>query len=321
MGTHPIFESDFDCLTELMLISEEVRDAYRTIYAQDSTPDGRFVLFGDNYGVVHVFSLEQQAGLQGGNKLQTGLDCIYDLKIRGEDVICAGAGGVILLRFEHVTGTLGGERKIWSESSNATALYGKQLVMAAQTGALGVYDCETSALISCISDAHVDAIQAVSVSDRELLASAGEDGNVNVWDLRSSAREPVKRLQPHHNDATKRDEKFLSCCTFRGDWIVTGGGPKTALWHLGSGEASQVLDIGDETPLCAATMQGRIVVGGTGGKVHHFANNGARIASVPTSSALLYSTHESTSGYLFTAGNTNVVDVFRNYAHRINQII
>ena len=103
-----------------------------------------------------------------------------------------------------------------------------------------------------------ETILALSASSRQLLASVGEDGNVNIWDIRSNApSKPAKVLQPglHKMTKTKSCSKYLSCCSFRGDWIVTGGGPKTALWHLGSGEPSQVLDIGQDTPLCSISSQ------------------------------------------------------------------
>jgi len=302
------------------LVSDETRDAYRTIYAQDVTRDGHFFFMGDNYGAVHVFSIEPFERI---TTFQTDLDCIYDLKVLEDVVICSGMGGVEVLGFDELTGTLEKKEKVWSENTNATAVFNKKLFTAGQSGNLGVIDSATGSLVNTIKNAHQDAIQAVCASSRELLASVGEDGNVNIWDFRSASSSPTKVIQPYLNKLTASDDgaKYLSCCSFRGDWIVTGGGPKTALWHLGSGEPSKVLDLAGASPLNSLSLDGRVLIGGTGGTIHQFQNNGAKISSVPVSSPLVYSIQESSNGYMFAAGNTNVIDVFRNYGHRVHQLI
>merc|ERR1712037_186887 len=50
MGTHPIFESDFDCLTEIM--NEVVRAAGLLIFRR-SQPELQFLLLKANYGERH----------------------------------------------------------------------------------------------------------------------------------------------------------------------------------------------------------------------------------------------------------------------------
>lgn len=256
--------------------------------------------------------------------LQTELDCIYDLKVKNDMVICSGNSGIDHIRFDELNISLEKQRKLWLEDANAAEVYEDRLFAGGRTGTLGIIDLNNGMILGTIKAAHTDAIQALSASSRQLLASVGEDGNVNIWDLRSSSiTTPVKVLQPflHSMTKTKDPSKYLSCCSFRGDWIVTGGGPKTALWHLGSGEPSQVLELGDDSPLCSLSAEGRVLVGGSGGKIHQFQNNGTKISGVPVSSPLVYSIRESPNGYLFAAGNTNVIDVYRNYGHRIHQLI
>mgnify|MGYP000313591670 CR=1 FL=1 len=69
-------------------------------------------------------------------------------------------------------------------------------------------------------------------------------------------------------------------------------------------------------------IQGRVLVGGSSGIIHQFQNNGTKISAVPASSSLIYSVQESPGGvHLFAAGNKNIIDVYRNYGYRIQQII
>ena len=68
-------------------------------------------------------------------------------------------------------------------------------------------------------------------------------------------------MQAKITTATKSasGERYLSCCSFRNDWIVTGGGPKTALWHIGSEEPAQVLELEKTNPLTTLSTDGRIL--------------------------------------------------------------
>ena len=53
--------------------------------------------------------------------------------------------------------------------------------------------------------------------------------------------------------------------------------------------------------------------------MHQFQKNGAKISTLNVSSPIVYSIQETSSGYLSAAGNTNQVDVFRNYGFKIQQ--
>ena len=52
---------------------------------------------------------------------------------------------------------------------------------------------------------------SLSVSaERNMLASCGEDGLINIWDLSKDDGTPIKTLKPFQHPLTKRKEKYLS---------------------------------------------------------------------------------------------------------------
>ena len=79
-----------------MLIREDVKDAYRTIFTQCVTSDENYLLAGDNYGALSVFETKNWKKIES---FQTELDCIYDMKIRDNFIVIAGTQGVIAQSF------------------------------------------------------------------------------------------------------------------------------------------------------------------------------------------------------------------------------
>lgn len=53
------------------------------------------------------------------------------------------------------------------------------------------------------------------------LISGGEDGVVNIWDLRE--KNPVHKITPHKNDKVARPElgKWIGAVSLNEDWLVS----------------------------------------------------------------------------------------------------
>merc|ERR1711990_700400 len=109
---------------------------------------------------------------------------------------------------------------------------------------------------------------------------------------------PIKTLKPFQHPLTKRREKYLSSLSFKGDWIIAGGGPATALWHIGAEEPAQILESDNTVPFIILQADTRILLGGSDGSIHQFKNNGKQISTVATGSDIIYSLAESPSGML-----------------------
>lgn len=296
------------------MVADSIYDSYRTIYATASC-DGEIIV-GDNYGVISVLS--RKTWKKTITK-QTSLDCIYSLKYASNCIIVSGYGGIELVEWN---GTNFGEsKKISSENINCSEVINNKIYSGGEKGHLFVHNLTNGSLL-CDIKPHSDTIQCIAASrERNLLASCGEDGLVNIWDLSSENTTPMKILKPFENVDCARKDKFLSALSFKGDWLVTGGGPNTSLWHIGAQEPAQILELPEKTiPNSILHTPTRILLGGSDGLIYQFKNNGKPISKVQSSSAMVYCLMESESGQLFCGGNENSIDIYKHYGYRTHQV-
>ena len=40
-----------------------------------------------------------------------------------------------------------------------------------------------------------------------------------------------------------KSRRFVSTLSYRGSWLTVGGGQKSGIWHVGSGEPAAILDL------------------------------------------------------------------------------
>jgi len=296
---------------------EDLFDAYRTIYAIVSSNDEKMIAVGDNYGRISVLSTETW---EKCSIYQTSLKCIYQMiSFENDGLVASGTNGIELLKIS-TEGKIELIKKICNEDVNTSVIANKKLYSGGAKGKLLVHDLSGSLL--CEIEPHSEAIQCLSVSaERNMLASCGEDGLINIWDLSKDDGTPIKTLKPFQHPLTKRKEKYLSSLSFKGDWIIAGGGPATALWHIGAEEPAQILESDNTVPFIILQADTRILLGGSDGSIHQFKNNGKQISTVATGSDIIYSLAESPSGMLYCGGNRNTIDVYKHYGYRTNQII
>jgi len=302
-----------------MRIEENVKNAYKNIFAQKFSTDGKFLFLGDNFGSVHVVDCMTWNSI---HTYQTGLECIYNFELKQDGLLCCGVGGIELLQINIDSGFLEKRKHFCNDNINSSALLSdSQVVYGGAGGDLSVIDILSGSVCQTLKGAHKNIIQSISAACDKLFASSGEDGIVKIWDLRESDSQPVKVINPFDHEMTKKSKsrRFVSTLSYRGSWLTVGGGQKSGIWHVGSGEPAAVLDLEGDVPLCSLSAEGRILLGSTGGKVHQFQKNGAKISTLNVSSPIVYSIQETSSGYLSAAGNTNQVDVFRNYGFKIQQ--
>ena len=152
-----------------------------------------------------------------------------------------------------------------------------QVVYGGAGGDLSVIDILSGSVCQTLKGAHKNIIQSISAACDKLFASSGEDGIVKIWDLRESDSQPVKVsllhlrrfsreevcryyfkgkknfsiqynfqvINPFDHEMTKKSKsrRFVSTLSYRGSWLTVGGGQKSGIWHVGSGEPAAILDL------------------------------------------------------------------------------
>ena len=119
-------------------------------------------------------------------------------------------------------------------------------------------------------------------------------------------------------EALKRSElgSWLGDVSINGDWLVTGGGPKPAMWHLRALAPTVIPDMsGDMSAPVFVTKiisDDRVVLGGQFAKMFHYNFNGDLMAEVKTSSSCLYTveaTEQKDFKILSAAGSNSKIDL------------
>ena len=156
----------------------------------------------------------------------------------------------------------------------------------------------------------------------EMIASSSEDGYVRTWDRRS--KNPCSAaLQPSRFSELQRPKygSWISDVSISGDWLVCGGGPKPALFHMKSMSPSVVPDLPDSCTHVTVTkivkspeVEDRVVIAGQfpGGVFYQYSFDGSLRAEVKTSSSCLYSietTFQDTFKLLSAGGSTSTLDL------------
>lgn len=317
---------------------------HTTVYSQCFSPCGHYLATCNNYGKISIFSVSKALAPDAseGNwkqifSFQACEDgALYCLATTGDLLISAGNGPICAWKWKEILDK--SPRIVWSFSipkrgpfSNPevnTLVVDQQetgTALFAGCGDKNVYswDLESGKQVLCMSG-HTDYIHDISLkSDGNTLASASEDGSVNIWDVRDSA-EPVYSIVPHKTESCCRPSlgKWMGCVAMdsSNDWLVCGGGPKMSLWHLRSMTATSVFD----TPkACQQTVQfydDMILSAGTGPFVNHWFVNGDQKAKVPCTPTSVFnvSVNKNDDKYkvLCASGSSYKIDVCTNFGYR-----
>ena len=203
----------------------------------------------------------------------------------------------------------------------ATGGTGGRLVLGTGDNNVYVFDLETRKLSSTYTG-HTDYIHYVAAGREEggTLASASEDGTVRLWDQRK--KEETTCFTPGEQSTLARPHlgKHISCAAVSSDWLVCGGGPRLALWHLRTLSPSVTLPPVEVEAKTVAIHDDTLICSGR--KVVYQTNfTGEVKAEVDVSSATIYSLawqdHPSAS-LLAIAGSSRNIDICTsNFNYRL----
>ncbi|XP_057301892.1 THO complex subunit 6 homolog [Hydractinia symbiolongicarpus] len=315
------------------------RDFYTTIFAEKFSPCGNYLVTADMYGKISVFNITQAL------TVDIAIDCKLPLNIfqaHENSIYCFASTERYLIS--------GGSTKIhgwlWKDilhqkkptpkwtftppsSSPFETPEANSLVVDPSTDSLivgcgdnnvYVWDLNTGDLKHTLRG-HEDYIHCVEfLSKTNQIISAGEDGLVKFWDMRSCMS--VEQIAPNELSMTSRSSvgKWVSCIATdkTEDWLVCGGAAHSSVWHLRSKTATAVLS----TPKsCAQVIKFEddfILTAGTEPNVFKWSINGELRTKFPTSPKSIFSleVNEHSNRVLAVSGSSPYVDISTNFKYK-----
>ena len=182
---------------------------------------------------------------------------------------------------------------------------------------LHLVDLEAGAVVRVLSG-HTSYTHSVAASPG-LVASGGEDGEVRLWDTRQWSS--VHSLAPGHNTELARPGlgRHVAAVSLSSDWLVAGGGPAPATWHLKSWTVATPLSFGDNEVKAINFHDNNVMVAGRGRTLHQFSITGDLKSEVEMSSSVIYSLEmRAEPGVMCCAGSSSYIDILTsnfNYKH------
>lgn len=322
-------------------IQEELRKQHMNIFAQCYTLDGKHVATGNNFGIVAIYNMT--AALSSGAnenswkpafKFKVFDGAVYTMVSTETFLICAGWGDikaykwtdvlskdpkvVWILRVPHLD-NLGGNE------TNAMVLNSKDqtLFSGGGDGVVYCWDLESGSVKTSFTG-HKDYIQALSLfHNSDQLASAAEDGSVRIWDTRTPG-EAVAMMEPYKNEECSKssNERWLGCVQVSpsDDWLVCGGGPSLALWHLRSLSPTTIFDAPKCHPYAAHFYEDTVISAGSTPHVYHWNLSGSLKTQVPCSSNTVYNIaihlDNRDNKVMCASGSSHKTDIYTNFGYR-----
>ncbi|KAK3864259.1 hypothetical protein Pcinc_028363 [Petrolisthes cinctipes] len=328
------------------MASPLIKNLYTTTFSQASSHDGSLLAVGNNEGKIVLFDLtgvaaNQESGI--GERLKSPYkvinahsDAVYAMVTTDAFCISGTTGLIAGRRWSEVRQPQ--SQAAWTISLecdqanfgtpevNSLGYDGSRGLVYAACGdwRTHVYDLETGKRTQTL-EGHDDYVHDV-VASGDLVASAGEDGQVLVWDPRAG-REPRHRLAPHTHTQLARPHlgRFVASLDLYNDWLVCGGGPRAGVFHLRSLALTTVLPppkpaihVTKFTRHAEGGDRGGIVVAGVTPNLYVCSMAGMVTAQLPSSSPSIYTVNVSEKPFtMMTYGGTSTkIDVCFNLNYR-----
>ncbi|XP_049867093.1 THO complex subunit 6 [Pectinophora gossypiella] len=312
---------------------------YNTVLSQVFSPCGKYLVAGNIYGQIAVFDLDRIL-----NPIPELLTDDYNKPkfvhtFENRSQICSLASTEKFLIIGTVNEITGWDWKAvicaklgkpsWTirtpsqpsmEQSDINCLWlseGEEKLFAG-CGDCNIYafNLEDGRLVSTY-EGHTDFIHSVHGKGNQLI-SAGEDGSVLLWDIKTGKAH--NKVQPYTNSKVSRPDvgKWVGSASLGEDWIICGGGPRLALWHLRSLDAVTVFDIPDHGIHVSFFHDDCVVAGGTAKHLYQLSYSGEVKVELPVSATTVYSAALRTSPnkVLAIAGSSPEIDLCTTFNYR-----
>uniref|UniRef100_A0A1E1X3F5 Uncharacterized protein n=1 Tax=Amblyomma aureolatum TaxID=187763 RepID=A0A1E1X3F5_9ACAR len=323
-----------------------LRKYYTVIYAQCFSPCNKHLVAASNYGEIAVFALSHFLSVEeedGGNsqrdpfyKFTAHSGSIFAMVMSEDFLISGGSGEIFAWNWDKLKKK--SVEKCWALSIpqgesivqpevNALVLSGrdseqKLLIAGCGDSKIYVWDIETRTLLSML-ERHTDYIHDLALaSNNTQLYSAGEDGAVLSWDIRTLRRE-VFHIEPFKHEELQRPRfgKWIGCVALEAgdEWLVCGGGPSLCIWHIPMcSPATRLVDLARPAHV-AHFYDDMVVAGGGEPNLYHWTFSGDLKAKIETSASSLYSVAfhlGPPQKGLCVAGSSYKIEVCTNFLYR-----
>ncbi|XP_065644438.1 THO complex subunit 6 homolog isoform X1 [Hydra vulgaris] len=322
-----------------LLMSLTRKELYSTVFAQQFSPCGKYLVTGNNYGKIAVFNITDALSASASLKCKIPMHCfqahesyIYCFVTIDKYLISGGSSEVQAWVWKDLI-----REKLpkpaWSihpPSSNpfgvpeTNALTVNQsnntLILGCGDNNVYVYDIETRNLLKTIQG-HSDFIHAVGYLGRShQIISGGEDGFIKFWDERSY--EFLEQIEPSKLETASRESigHWVSCFDVdqTEEWMVCGGAAHSSVWHLRSKTATAVLPTPNSCTQVAKFEDDYILIAGSEPIVSKWSMNGSLRSTFPCTPDSVYSLeiNRKLNRILSIAGSSYNIDISTNFEYK-----
>lgn len=316
------------------------RDYYSTIFAQQFSPCGNYLVTGSNFGKISVFNITQSLTIDISinsklpiNVFQAHERYIYCFASTERYLISGGSTEIHGFLWKDII-HLKDPKPKWTfqppssnpfeiPETNGLAINKEDETLIAACGDNNVYvwDLSSGELLRTLQG-HLDIVYAVDyLTKAKQIVSAGEDGLVKFWDCRTKGEE-VEQIEPNNLQTAARPTlgSWVSCLATdkMEDWLVCGGAQHLSIWHLQSKTAISTLHTPNSSPQVVLFEDDYILSGGAEPNIFKWSINGELRSKFPCTPKSVYSlaVNENTNRLLAISGNTYQIDISTNFDYK-----
>lgn len=325
------------------MVNKISKSSYTTVLSQAFSPCGNYVVVGDIYGDISVFHLSKivqaetdltKEELSAKNKFTVEQDCQVNSLLTVKNFLLAGGLGEIHAYHWKAVKSNKNVKPAWSitipdqkdtfERADINSLARNEdsnsIFVGCGDNNIYEFDLETRNLLKSLK-IHSDYIHTIKLFNNDLI-SGGEDGIINISDIRSY--KVSNKIKPYLQDKIARPDLgiWIGDIDCNEDYILCGGGPRLSLWSYRFLRNSNVFPITDQGIHVAEIYEDKILAGGRSDLFYQMSYSGEIITEIQVSPVTIYSSIHQSEPFQahLIAGSSSKIDVCSNFMYKNQQL-